>query len=96
MKRLIFYSQCRENYGTPEKPHWKFKFGGDYFVGVDDNISHEEINELFKKAQAKIDFANPYSEEWLLGCYLAEYTEYEQQQLKESGIITDPAIKLEL
>jgi hypothetical protein len=96
MKRLIFYSQYRENYGTPENPHWKCKLGGDYYVEVDDEIMPGEVFELFRKAKEIIDYKNSLSEEYLLNYYFAEYTEYEAQQLKESGIITDPAIKLEL
>ena len=84
MRKLFFYSQYRENYGDPETPHWKPKFGNDYFVWVIDAIMPEEIDELFRKAQKVVNYTNPMSMEYLISYHLQ--TDEGKEEELEGGV----------
>ena len=81
---LAIETQYHENYGDEENPHWKPKGGSTYLVSGD-AINHKNvINEL----RDLIDYANPMSEETVIGVHLEEdnYTsDFEKWQKEDEA-----------
>lgn len=96
--KILITTQYRENYGTPEEPYWKFKGGEDYFIeGVDPLKTAPGL--LVEQVRGDIEYANPMSEEYILGWELVSddyQTEFERSQLEYDGEIRYPARVLEL
>jgi hypothetical protein len=81
---LAIETQYHENYGDEENPHWKAKGGQTYLVTDlnDSNVTNVHINEL----KSLIDYANPMSEEWVIGVSIEtdDYTsDYEKWQKED-------------
>jgi hypothetical protein len=41
--KLVIYTQCKENYGSADKPYWKFKGGDTYVVP---NLTVEQVLKI--------------------------------------------------
>jgi hypothetical protein len=93
---LVVSTQCTENYGTPDSPYWKNKGGSDYKVlNVPTSLT---IEELLEQVRDQVEYSNPYSEEYIIGCTLRPddwLSGNEQTQLEYDGRITYPEPTME-
>ena len=79
--KIAVYTQCRENYGDAENPHWKFKGGSDYIVAR--CLSYQQVADLGRSGlQAIVNKALPIIEqngdmycEWIIDWDLLEDNE---------------------
>lgn len=95
---IHIHTQYLENYGTADRPHWKFK-GGDTFVvtgfnhPLNDRIGAAAA-EVVAKLHSQIEYANDASEVHFLDWNFAPegaLTQWEQDQQEFDGKITDPS-----
>jgi len=64
--KLVIYTQCKENYGTADKPYWKFKGGDTYIVP---NLTADHAVKIGKTGIptliSLIESRNPMFEEYV-------------------------------
>lgn len=93
---IVLRTQYRENYGTPEAPHWKFKGGSEYKItNVPTDLSEQEMLVLVDKLLSNpfIQYSNSMSEQYLLNWSTEEddyMSEFERGQLEWDGEILFP------
>lgn len=95
--KIVLYTQCYENYGSPDSPHWKAK-GGDEFVihnvTVDANNAAASIRAYVDRARPQIDQNNEMFQENIISWELVDddfQTEFERDQMEFEGVIRYPA-----
>ena len=96
--KVVITTQIRENYGTAEKPYWKFKGGSEYFINGVDPLKVAP-GMLVDKVKAQVEYANPMSEEYILDWELVSddyMTDFEKDQLEFEGQIRFPAKVLQI
>ena len=92
-------TQYKENYGTADEPHWKYKGSEEYIIDVPGfNYDHKMA---FKKGQMivdemlpRIEYSNDFTEEFMIGWGFVPddfLTEFERSQLEFDGHIEYPA-----
>jgi hypothetical protein len=87
--KLVITTQYMENYGDATNPYWKYKGGLDYAV-LNVDARGAELDDLVAKAKAKVEYANDYSEEYVIGWTLMgdnDLTPSERDQLEYGGEI---------
>jgi hypothetical protein len=88
---VVISTQYMENYGTPTQSYWKYKGGSDYKVlNVPSTLT---IEELLEQVRDQVEYSNPYSEEYIIGCTLRPddwLSGFEQSQLEYDGAILYP------
>jgi alpha-N-acetylglucosamine transferase len=97
--KLMLYTQYHENYGTDTQPHWKPKFGSEYFVLLPEVITMEAISALVEKAADKLFTSTPYTQEYLIDWSVESedfLTQFEASQLRYEGEIFHPAKEITL
>lgn len=93
---IVLRTQYRENYGTPEAPHWKCKGGSEYKItNIPDSITEQEMLVLVDKLLSNpfIQYSNSMSEQYLLNWSTEEDTyksDFERGQLEWDGEILFP------
>jgi hypothetical protein len=96
--KILITTQYRENYGTADKPYWKFKGGEEYFIlGVDPLKVAPGL--LVEQVRSEVEYSSEMCEEYILDWQLVEddyLTDFEQSQLELDGSIQYPAKILEL
>lgn len=96
MSMLLITTQVQENYGSAEKPYWKFKGGSDYVVRNYNGGPVPAVSAL-QAIAAKVECDNEMFREWIMDVAIVadDYlTEFERDQLKYEGKITYPATEL--
>lgn len=104
MFRVICWTQDEENYGTPEKPYWKFKGGTEFVIGhltVEDvnrimesgkTLSEVVLGEMLPKYLDRIEVDNEMFSATVVGWDLFDgFTWMEESQLEYEGFIEYPA-----
>jgi len=94
--KLYIWTQVLENYGDAEKPHWKAKGGGEYFVP---GVTTENLDKALALVLDDIGLSNEYFQEYVRGWDLVEddfMTQFERDQLEYDGRIAYPATVLEI
>ena len=93
---LAIQTQYRENYGDEENPHWKSKGGSTYLVT---DLSDSEIADVdLMEIRNLIDYANPMSEEWVIGVsieaddYTSDYEKWQKEDECATSIYYDTRI----
>lgn len=96
--KLVIYTQCKENYGSSDKPYWKNKGGKDYFIKKFTG-SYADATSLVMAVRDRIEYNDGFSSETIIGFDIVSndyMTEFEKSQLKYDGKITYPAKTLEI
>jgi hypothetical protein len=69
----VIHTQYRENYGSVEDPHWKFKGGSTYVV---ENLTQLQVEDAVKSGCPNLSklltSKNPFSEEYIISIGAAE------------------------
>lgn len=94
--KLYIWTQVMENYGDAEKPYWKAKGGGEYFVP---GVTTENLDKALALVLDDIGLSNEYFQEYVRGWDLVEddyMTQFERDQLEYDGKIDFPATVLEI
>ena len=94
---IEFVTQAQENYGSPERPHWKCKFGGTYLLHVHLEALNAApnrqafLNTLVDAARPQVEESNSMYRQWIVDWQLVEddhLTDSELDQLEFDGEIT--------
>lgn len=96
-------TQYMENYGTPERPYWKYKGGSTYVV---EGFTHP-LNDRIGAAGAAVvealrptlEYANSMAEEYIIDWSFESVdalTENERLQLEYDGRVTYPDKRIPL
>jgi hypothetical protein len=93
---IVIETQYLENYGSAEKPYWKFKGGSCYKItGVPLNIDYYEVVQMVKD---EVEYKNDFSEQYILN-WTVESDDYlswfEKSQLEYDGEIVHKEPEIE-
>lgn len=96
--KLVIQTQVYENYGDASNPHWKAKFGDDYWYDLGEySRSKQAIAELIQFFGPRIESHSDYYREHIIYTSIesdAYLTPFEQDQLDYEGHITYQAKQL--
>lgn len=100
--KIVIYTQCYENYGDPQSPHWKAKGGDEYIVpsvSIDANNAAASVKAIVDAASQQIDHKGELFEEYVIGYELVDddyQTQSERDQLEYDGRIDYPAKEIRI
>lgn len=66
--KVVIYTWCRENYGEPGSPHWKFKGGEVYVIPNTATLSREDSEKL----RSFIEYSNALAEEYISSTHIVD------------------------
>lgn len=105
--KIVIQTQYIENYSfhANDNAHplredrWKYKYGNEFVIKNVGTTNMTALEELVKKAEAKVCHDGPGSREYILGWELMgddDLTPYEKTQLEIEGRIIWPATVLDI